>query len=300
MYKFKSLSEVHEILELPKPLHPLISLIDNSNNKINPNKLPTPHISPFYKISYKDNLSGKMRYGQSYYDFKEGGMVFVSPNQIIATEYDNGEHSGYTLLIDSNFLLGYNLSKKITQYGFFSYTTNEALHLSESEKITIISIFKIIEEELKNRIDELSQDIIISQIELLLNYSERFYRRQFITRKIPNHNILERLEELLNIYFNDEKLLKTGLPTVDYISNKLNVSPNYLSDMLRLLTGQSTQQHIYDKLIEKAKERLSTTDLSVSEIAYELGFQYSQSFSRLFKNKMSISPLEFRRSFNLS
>lgn len=296
-YKFESLSEVHRLFGLPKPLHPMISFVDNTDNKINPNILPSPHISAFYKISYKSNLTGKIKYGQSHYDFEEGGLFFVSPNQLVATDEDNGQHAGYTLLIHPDFFLTYPLAKKIKQYGFFSYSANEALHLSESEKETIISIFKIIEGELKLPIDDFSQDLIITQLELLLTYSERFYRRQFITRKVINNQILERLEEILTEYFNNDILLKKGLPTVEYISDKLNISPNYLSTMLTVLTGQSTQQHIHDKLIEKAKEKLSTTDLSASEIAYQLGFEHSQSFSRLFKSKTNFSPLEFRRSF---
>jgi AraC-like DNA-binding protein len=190
------------------------------------------------------------------------------------------------------------LAKKIKQYGFFSYSANEALHLSDKEKATIISIFKIIEEELNSRIDDFSQDVIISQIELLLNYSNRFYKRQFITRKAVSNDLLQKLEDILDEYFNNEKSLSQGIPTVQYLSEQVNISPSYLSDMLRSLTGQNAQQHIHHKLIEKAKEKLSVTSLSVSEIAYELGFEHPQSFSKLFKTKTKLSPLEFRRSFN--
>jgi len=155
-----------------------------------------------------------------------------------------------------------------------------------------------IEHEYHSNIDKFSQDVIIAQLELLLTYADRFYHRQFITRKITNHKILERLEDLLTEYFNSDTLSQKGLPTVQYIADMLNVSPNYLSVLLKTLTGQSTQQHIHDKLIEKAKDKLSTTSLSVSEIAYELGFEHSQSFSKLFKSKTNLSPLEFRHSFN--
>ena len=194
--------------------------------------------------------------------------------------------------------MGYPLAKKIKQYGFFSYSANEALHLSDKEKATIISIFKIIDEELNSRIDDFSQDVMISQIELLLNYANRFYKRQFITRKAVSNDLLQKLEEILDEYFNGEKSLSQGIPTVQYLSEKLNISPSYLSDMLRSLTGQNAQQHIHHKLIEKAKETLSTTNLSVSEVAYGLGFEHPQSFSKLFKTKTNLSPLEFRRSFN--
>ena len=172
------------------------------------------------------------------------------------------------------------------------------MHLSDNEKATIISIFKIIEDELNSRIDDFSQDVIISQIELLLNYANRFYKRQFITRKAVSNDLLQKLEEVLDEYFNNEKSLSQGIPTVQYLSENLNISPSYLSDMLRSLTGRNAQQHIHNKLIEKAKEKLSATNLSVSEVAYELGFEHPQSFSKLFKTKTNLSPLEFRRSFN--
>ncbi|SRR5258708_26681943 len=163
---------------------------------------------------------------------------------------------------------------------------------------TVYFADKLIEEELKSRIDDFSQDVVISQIELLLNYANRFYKRQFITRKAISNDLLQKLEETLDEYFDNEKSLSKGIPTVQYLSEVLNISPSYLSDMLRSLTGQNAQQHIHNKLIEKAKEKLSITALSVSEIAYELGFEHPQSFSKLFKTKTNLSPLEFRRSFN--
>jgi AraC-like DNA-binding protein len=240
-----------------------------------------------------------LKYGQGYYDFDEGGLMFAAPNQIVGGNNDTAKcTAGYTLLIHPDFFRNYPLAKKIKQYGFFSYSANEALHLSDKEKATIISIFKIIEEELNSRIDDFSQDVIISQIELLLNYSNRFYKRQFITRKAVSNDLLQKLEDILDEYFNNEKSLSQGIPTVQYLSEQVNISPSYLSDMLRSLTGQNAQQHIHHKLIEKAKEKLSVTSLSVSEIAYELGFEHPQSFSKLFKTKTKLSPLEFRRSFN--
>jgi AraC-like DNA-binding protein len=252
----------------------------------------------FYKISYKPRLSGRIKYGQHYYDFDEGGLLFAAPGQIIGKDENHGDVcSQYTLLIHPDFLLGYSLSKKIKQYGFFSYSANEALHLSDKEKATIISIFTIIEEELNSRLDDFSQDVVISQIELMLNYANRFYKRQFITRKAASNGFLQDMEEILSEYFGNESL-GGGIPTVQYLADRLHISPSYLSDMLRSLTGQNAQQHIHNKLIEKAKEKLSTTELSVSEIAYDLGFEHPQSFSKLFKTKTSFSPLEFRRSFN--
>ncbi|WP_415327825.1 helix-turn-helix domain-containing protein [Chryseobacterium sp. MMS23-Vi53] len=297
-YHYNSLTELHRMLGLPKPLHPLISFFDNTNRKIDYSSIADLRTSAFYKISYKSNLTGQLKYGQHYYDFDEGGLFFVSPNQITANSDNNGDHSGYTLLIHPDFLLSYPLTNKIKQYGFFSYSADEALHLSDKEKDTIISIFKNIDEELQSRIDDFSQDVMISQIETLLNYSNRFYKRQFITRKQVNNDLLLKMEEILEEIFKDENLTAQGIPTVQHLSESLHLSPSYLSDMLRSLTGQNAQQHIQNKIIEKAKEKLSTTNLSISEIAYELGFEYSQSFSRLFKAKTSQSPLKFRAGFN--
>ncbi len=296
--KFDSLTDFHQVFGLPKPLHPLISFIDIKNVKIMSDELFSSFMLDFYKISYKINLCGKAKYGQNYYDFGEGGLIFTAPYQIFETPPDNDASTGYMLLIHPDFLLSYTLSKNIKQYGFFSYAANEALHLSDHEKETIMAIFKIIDDELKSRIDDFSHDVMISQIELLLNYSNRFYKRQFITRKTVNNGLLQKLEELLDDYFNNEESLTHGIPTVQYLSENLNMSSSYLSDMLRSLTGQNAQQHIHNKLIDKAKEKLSTTSLSVNEIAYELGFEHAQSFSSLFKKKTNFSPLEFRQSFN--
>ena len=297
-HRFESLSEVHRILELPPPVHPLISLIEIRNAEIDPGKLPAAFVYNFYKISLKLNLRGKIKYGQGYYDFEEGGMFFKGPNQVSGIGDHNDDHTGFTMIIHPDFFLNYSLAKKIKQYGFFSYSVSEALHLSEKEKATIISIFKNIDEELQNRIDDFSHDVIISQIETMLNYSNRFYKRQFITRKAVNHSLIERLENILDEYFNNKASLEQGLPTVQYVADILNLSPNYLSDMLRSITGQSAQHHIHDKLIQKAKEQISTTNLTISEIAFGLGFEHLSSFNKLFKAKTNLSPLEFRRSFN--
>lgn len=296
--RFKSLSSLHKALDMPAPMHPLVSVINNAAGTIPLEKLPSPHILNFYKISYKMNFQGKFKYGQHYYDFDEGGMFFVSPNQITGGHAPLSDQSGYTLLFHPDFLLGYELARKIKEYGFFSYSVYEALHLSEKEKTTIISVFESIEEELKGRIDNFSQDVVISQIELLLNYANRFYSRQFITRKAVSNDLLQKVEDILHAYFQPLKMKKQGLPTVQFLSEQLNVSASYLSDMLRSLTGQNAQQHIHNHLIEKAKALLSTSDAPVSEIAYELGFEHPQSFSKLFKLKTSASPKDFRRSFN--
>jgi AraC family transcriptional regulator, transcriptional activator of pobA len=298
-YTFKSLTDAHRILGLPKPRHPLVSLINGTNTQLLVNMPPGPHVLNYYKISCKPKFSGKLRYGQRYYDFDEGGLLFASPGQVISHPDDDGAVcSQYTLLIHPDFLLNYPLAKKIRQYGFFSYSTNEALHLSEEEKETISSIFKMIDAELNSRIDDFSQDVIISHIEVLLNYAHRFYKRQFLTRKVVNHDLLQRLEDLLDGYFNNDTPSYKGLPSVQYLAEQMNLSPSYLSDMLRALTGQNAQQFIHGRLFEKAKELLSTTALSASEIAFQLGFEHSQSFSKFFKIKAKVSPLQFRQSFN--
>lgn len=282
---------------LQKPRHPLISLIDIEQMNYEPAALQGSLVLNFYKIAYKATLCGQARYGQNYYDFTEGGLVFTAPGQVF--ESPNGRAtSGTMLLIHPDFLLSYGVSKKIKQYGFFSYAANEALHLSDGEKATIMTVFKIIDDELNSRIDDFSQDVIVSQIELLLTYSNRYYKRQFITRKAVNNDLLQKLDDILDDYFASEISLKQGIPTVQYLSDLLHLSPSYLSDMLRSLTGQNAQHLIHHKLVEKAKELLSTSTLSVAEIAYQLGFEHPQSFSRLFKLKTTLSPLEFKQSFN--
>jgi AraC family transcriptional activator of pobA len=297
-YRFDSITDIHRALGLPKPMHPLISLINNTNHQVNDVIAPEYAVHNFYKIKLITKLSGRLRYGQGYYDFDEGSMLFTAPNQIVGTGDDPIDHSVYALLIHPDFLQGYPIAKKIRQCSYFAYSTNEALHLSDGERATILSVFTSIEQELNSRIDDFSQEVMIAQIELLLTYSNRFYKRQFITRKVVSHELLQKLEEALTTYFDTDQNLKQGLPSVKYLADQLKLSPRYLSDMLRSLTGQNTQQHIHDKLIEKAKEKLSTTSLSVSEVAYALGFEYPQSFSKLFKTKTTLSPLEFRRSFN--
>lgn len=289
--KISSISELHQILKVPKPLHPLISLVDNRNMSTNKDFLYRSFTLGFYKISYKFSENGKMGYGQGYYDFNEGGMMFTAPNQILTTD-ENAEYYGYTLFIHPDFLRNYPIAKNIKKYGFFSYDTNEALHLSEKEKALIVGILDNINEELNTAIDEISQDVIISYLEVLLNYSNRFYKRQFITRKVVNHDLLSKMEDVLESYFNNQETLTKGLPTVEFLASELNLSTHYLSDMLRNLTGQNTQQHIHEKLIEKAKEYLTTTNFSVSEVAYQLGFEHSQSFNKLFKKKMNITTFE--------
>jgi len=297
-YVFNSISGLHRALGLPKPLHPLLSLVDYSDITTDTSEISKGMVLNFYKVSYKKNFAGRIKYGQSYYDFDEGGMSFVSPGQLISAAADEADYGGYTLLFHPDFIRAYPLGRNIKNYGFFSYSASEALYLSDKEKEILIGIFATISHELSLSIDRFSQDIMISQIEQLLNYSNRFYNRQFITRKIPNNELLTKMEALMDDYFNSQKTLVAGLPTVQLMAGSLNVTPRYLSDMLRAHTGQNTQQYIQGRLIEKAKELLSSTGLSVAEIAYQLGFEHPQSFNKIFKRKTAVSPVEFRQSFN--
>lgn len=298
-HRFKTISEYHQFRELPKPEHPLISVINFETIERLRADEPKSLILDFYLIAIKRNYNAKLKYGQQEYDFDEGVMFFIAPGQVFSVEADGDlQHSGWCVLVHPDFLWNTSLAQKIKQYEYFSYAVHEALHLSEKEEVMISNIMLNMEQEYRSNIDKFSQDVIIAQLELLLTYGERFYQRQFITRKITNHTILNRLEAILTSYFDNNILTEKGLPTVQYVADTLHVSPNYLSGLLKVLTGQSTQQHIHNKLIEKAKEKLSTTDLSVSEIAYDLGFEHSQSFSNLFKNKTNLSPLKFRQSFN--
>lgn len=299
--RFRTISEFHQFRALPKPEHPLVSLINVDQVKQLNMHEPLSLTTDFYFIALKKHFNAKVKYGQQAYDFDEGLMTFMAPGQVFKVELAKDKHltqSGWVLLIHPDFLWNTALAKKIRTYGFFDYATNEALFLSEREEEAIIGIFNNIEREYKSNIDKFSQDVIVAQLELLLTYSARFYDRQFITRKISNHHILAKVDEAIAEYFNRDDLTQAGLPTVGYIAEKLNISPTYLSAVLRMLTGQNTQQHIHNKMIEKAKEKLSTTDLSVGEIAYNLGFEHVQSFSKLFKTKTKVSPSDFRQLFN--
>lgn len=298
----KTISEYHLLMGLPKPEHPLVSVVRFEDIRHLPGNESVMNLIPdYYSIALKRNFNGKMKYGQQEFDFDEGIMTFMGPGQVFGVTLKKDQslqHSGWMLLIHPDFLWNTALGKTVKQYEFFDYSVNEALFLSEKEELTILSIMHNIEQEYRSNIDKFSQNIVIAQLELLLSYSERFYNRQFITRKKTNHQVLDRLESMLDQYFDGEEVTRKGLPTVAQVAETLNVSPGYLSGLLRVLTGLNTQQHIHQKLIEKAKEKLSSTALSVSEIAYELGFEHPQSFSKFFKTKTKVSPLEFRQSFS--
>jgi AraC-like DNA-binding protein len=298
--KIKTISEFHRTRKLPAPGHPLISIVNFADVNLSPEFNNSSWVFDFYQISLKRNIGGKIKYGQQEYDFDEGIMFFISPGQVFSIERDAdtpGEKSGWMLLIHPDFFWNTALAKNIKQYEYFGYTIHEALFVSKKEEDTMMGIIENIRQEYQANIDKFSQNIILSQVETLLNYSERFYNRQFITRKKANHQILNTLEDILTAYFSSGNLTLKGLPSVQYVAAALNASPKYLSSVLKVLTGQTAQQHIHEKLLEKAKEKLTTTEQSVSEIAYELGFEHPQSFSKLFKTKTGVSPLEFRQSF---
>lgn len=292
---YRSISEFMRDLDMPKPLHPLVALVNYDHEKGSRNLVGVKFMIDFYKISFKKDFSGQIKYGQGYYDFEEGGMAFLAPNQVVTMSAEESCLDGYTLFFHADLIRNYALGQHIQQYGFFSYAVTEALFLSEKEKKVIAGLFENIADELDNNTDIFSQDVLVSQIELLLNYSNRFYNRQFITRKAIHHDVITQMNNFLEERFADQK---EGIPTVQEVADHLQVSPRYLSDMLRTLTGQNAQQHIHDRLIEKAKIALSTTQLTVAEIAYQLGFEHPQSFNKLFKRHTNLSPTIFRKSFN--
>lgn len=297
MNTIRSVSEFHRLLSLPAPRHPLVSVINLNESVFLEDDVWKGFVNRFYCVALKRDTKGKIKYGHQHYDYDKGILSFTAPNQVHYLDLQTVEcGSGYLLIFHPDFLLTHSLASTISNYGFFSYSVNEALHLSAEEEDDLIAILNKIDKECQH-IDKHTQEIILSQIELLLNYSNRFYERQFITRKNHNHQLLARFEQIINAYFDTDTPSQKGLLTVQYIASQMNISANYLSDLLRVHTGQNTQQHIHEKLIEKAKEKLATTSLSVSEIAFALGFEHSQSFSTLFKKKTKVSPLQFRQSF---
>lgn len=299
-FRIRSIKQYHELRGLAKPAHPLV-IVFRIEDIIGLNTYEPAHIiQDFYAVALKTNVNASMYYGQREYDFDEGSMIFIAPNQVYSIQAKNRlTHSGWLLLVHPDFLWNEPLMKRIKKFDYFGYAVNEALHVSEKEKKTMDGIFQNIREEHLANMDKFSRPVIISQIATLLNYADRFYHRQFLTREKENHSVLVRLEELLNCHFNDENLKNGYPPSVKDVADALNVSPNYLSGLLKVLTGKSTQQFIQDKIVEKAKERLSIGEMSISDIAYELGFEYPQSFSKLFKSKTGSTPSEFKRSLRM-
>jgi len=294
-----TLSEFHKVLEVRPPTNPLISVIDFKETFENASYIEDLITYKFYCISFIKNERYGHLYGRQAIDFDNGVLKFCSPKQLLEVKDEHAIiENGKVLVVHPDFLQGYELAKKIKEYGFFSYSITEALHLSDQESKAITTLFDNIQNEISRDIDSYSQDIIVSYFELLLNYSNRFYNRQFITRKVQRTDLLEKINAVLADYFDSEHLAHSGIPTVQWLAEQFNLSPNYLSDMLRSNTGLTAKQHIQNQLLEKAKEILATSNKTVSEIAYSLGFGYPQSFNKFFKNQTHKSPIEFRKSLN--
>lgn len=300
-FRLSSISEFHELCGLSQPEHPLISLMDYSLVKYPFEENQVSWIQEFYSIGLKRNVNAKFNYGQQEYDFNNGLLSFISPLQFLKIEINQvttADQSGWLLLIHPDFLWQTPLAKKMKGFEFFGYAANEALFLSDKEEKAIEQILLAIQIEYRSHIDKFSQELIVNQVERLFIYSQRFYERQFITRKKSNYELLEKFEGILSRYFDKQSGLIEGIPSVTTIAEELSISPNYLGTLLRIHTHQNAQQHIQNNMINYAKERLSTTDISISEVAYELGFEHPQSFSKLFKKKTNQSPSEFKSSFN--
>lgn len=274
-------------------LHPLITVLDYEHLKLLP---PASYTFDFYCIFFKETKCGDLRYGKELYDYQEESLVFVAPRQILTVEkYLPGiKPKGKSLLFHADFIRGTALRNMLQDYSFFAYSSNEALHLSKKERKMVLGIFETIETELQENLDKHSKTLVISHLQLLLNYSNRFYDRQFITREHVNRGILEKLEVLLNNYFSSQQPQTTGLPSVAYCAEQLHLSSNYFGDLIKKETGKTAQEYIQAKVIDVAKEKIFDINKSISEVAYELGFKYPQHFTRLFKQRTGYSPVEYR------
>lgn len=279
-------------------LHPLVGIVDfeNVNKEGYENKDYDAFHYNCYAVFLKDAKGCKMQYGGKPYDYDEGTLVFMAPGQTIELSGFDPDYvpKGYAILFHPDLLIGTELGKKLHSYSFFSYSSNEALHLSNKERKVILSLIEKIQFELEQNLDKHSKKLIVANIELFLDYCTRFYDRQFITREVENISSLERFDVLLSQYFSSDKPQKNGTPTVGYFADRLHLSPNYFGDLVKKETGKSAQEYIQNKLIEVAKERVFDPSKSLSEIAYELGFKYPQHFTRLFKQRVGHSPSEFR------
>lgn len=297
IFHIKSISHLHEMIGKEKPKHPGISFIPFNAMEITKD-MPFDGVNvEFYIISFK-TIAGQLKYGRGHYDFEEGTMTFTAPNQILHSSHlisDMKDVEGWSLFFHPDLLFGTDLGRKINKYQYFTYEANEALHLSDSEKKKILECISNITEEYKQNLDGHSQELIVSNLELLLNYCKRFYDRQFYTRSKQNIGVVTQIEQLLRDYFDSDKPHLIGLPTVKFCANQVNLSPNYLSDLLKKETGKNTKEHIDYYLINKAKKMLLGTSLNINEIAYDLGFEQPKSFTRLFKRKEGISPNSFRK-----
>lgn len=289
----ESVSDMHRLVQYTAPKHPLVSVIDHTDFYAKRPRVDALYRFGFYTISCK-KFEGHLKYGKGYYDFNEGSLMFTAPGQVIAPGPEVKVDEGWALFIHPDLIHGTSLGKKIHEYSFFNYEVNEALHISEEEKLVIKDCVTKIEKEYAQNIDKHTQGLIVSNIELLLNYCNRFYDRQFYTRAKINSDVVQQFESLLKDYFTQPSLIETGLPNVKYFASRLNLSPNYLSDLLNKFTGKTTQEHIHLQLIDKAKSMLWGTGESISQIAYGLGFEHPSHFTKIFKSKTGKSPSEYR------
>ncbi len=283
----------YNALKQTETLHPLVSVTDNTN------QIPLPngrYHFDFYAVFLKETVCGELGYGRKKYDYDEGTLVFIGPGQVIGVNHDESykPHKGLTLIFHPDLINGTSLGQNISKYHFFSYELNEALHISQREKQIIYDLYDKIQFELSQTIDKHSKTLITRNIELLLDYCQRFYDRQFITREQLNMGALEKFEKQLNSYFKSEQPQLEGLPSVAYFADQLHLSANYFGDMVKKETGKSAQEYIHLKIMNIAKERILDETKSVSEIAYELGFKYPQHFTRMFKKSVGVSPSEYR------
>ena len=295
--KISSISQLHEMLGYEKPQHPLITIIDYSKIKTNPKHYDVKIVTDFYIISLKSPAPKSIQHGRQYYDFEEGTMMFMSPEQVFSVSDFNEQiqYQGWGLYFHPDLIVNSSLGKKIREFTFFSYSVSEALHISEDEQQTLSNLIQTIEKEYKANLDQFSQVVIVTAIEQLLNYSKRFYGRQFLTRQKLNNDFISRFEQLLADYFQSNLLTENGLPTIDYFANKLNLSASYLTDLLKKETGKTTKEYLQIEVLEKAKYKLLNSNYTVNEIAYSLGFEYPQYFNRLFKSKTGMTPIQYRQ-----
>jgi AraC-like DNA-binding protein len=296
VHSIKNISELNQLLNQDKPKHPLLSVIDFSKVE-NYGKEEGRMSADFYTLMFKSHCHNRLKYGREYYDFQEGTLICIAPNQVITLEIEEGNNKdaiGWGLFFHPDLLRGTALGARMKDFTFFSYEMNEALHLSDKEKQNLAELVAKIESELNENIDQHSQVLLVNTLELLLNYCARYYDRQFITRKNTNSTVLSKFEHILTEYFDAGNLKENGLPSVKHCADKIFLSPNYLSDLLKKETGKNAQELIHYQVIELAKNTLLSTDLPVSQIAYDLGFEYPQYFSKLFKNKTGMTPGEFR------
>ncbi|WP_045690463.1 helix-turn-helix domain-containing protein [Hymenobacter sp. AT01-02] len=291
----RTVTEYTRYYGLPAPAHPLLTVIDLTYFRTAP-PVTGPVVAQLYIVLFKRGVKGSLHYGRQNYDFQEGVLLFIGPDQVVtgSADEDASTLSGWLLVFHPNLLAKYPLGQKITRYDFFAYAVHEALHISAHEESLLESVLRSIQLEYEQPIDAFSQDMLVAQLEVLLGYANRFYHRQFLTRRSVEHDLLSRFEALLTTHFAPDTA--TALPTVQQFADALHVSPAYLSDMLRTLTGHTVQQHLHHQLIEKAKRLLLGTSLTVSETAFQLGFEYPPYFSRLFKRKTGFSPSAFRFS----